>query len=125
MAEYMFTLYSLNKKGNGNDELFVLDVLRDNTIDSHLYYFIIKNDDYNITKIFSLNDFLRKIQEKGLTLDIVDSDLAISIIKDFTCKKVKSFVFDDELGLVTIDNECIRRVSTFLVNLFLNKKNYK
>lgn len=130
MLEKKYIMYKLNKSIVEDKDSFLLDISHNDGIDSHFYYFIVRNDEgYNVSKVTSPVHFIRKIQEKNIDFCVCEDDAASTIVREISSlvinKKISSSILVDEFGLSKLDSNGIRNLFSLLVKATPKKNIYK
>lgn len=120
MLEKKYIMYKLNKSIVEDKDSFLLDISHNDGIDSHFYYFIVRSEDgYNLSKVTSPVQFIRKIQEKNIDFCVCEDEDASSIVREISSliinKKTSSTILVDEFGLSKLDSNGIRNLFSLLV----------
>ena len=130
MLEKKYVMYKLHENVVEAKDSFLLDISHNDGIDSHFYYFVVRGESkYNITKVTSPEQFIRKIQEKGIDFTVCDDTDSSIIIKEINSliisKKMDSTVIVNEFGLAKLDNNGIRNLFSLLLKASPKKNIYK
>jgi len=130
MLEKKYVMYKLQENFVEAKDSFLLDISHNDGIDSHFYYFIVRGENkYNITKVSSPEQFIRKIQENNFDFSVCDDTDSSLIIKDINSliisKKVDSTIIVNDFGLAKLDSNGIRNLFSLLLKASPKKNIYK
>jgi len=126
--EKRYLIYKLDRGFVEDKDSFLLDISYNDDIDSHFYFYIEKAEkNINILKISSPEQFIRKVQENGIDLNI--SDNSSSLIHEFGIlfrnKNVSSDITVKEFGLSKLDSNGLRNLFSLLLKASPKKINRK
>lgn len=130
MLDKRYLIYKLDKSLVEEKDSYLIDISYNDSIDLHFYYFVLKGENgLNVSKVYSPDTFIRKIQEAAIDFNVCDENVSYELIRTLNSsivgKKISSEVTLKDYGLSKLDSNAIRNLLSLLLKSSPNRKMYK